>query len=93
MNMKYLVRCNVKKTRDIKDSEKYIILNISLEFGSIDKMRITSSEPKYYFKISGKRLNNSLGIKHNVRSKKKKKARYNITNVSMKNILRIIKEF
>ena len=59
----------------------------------MDKMRITSSEPKDYLKISGKGLINSLGIIHNVRSKKSKKARYNITNVIIKYILRIIKEF
>ena len=44
-------------------------------------------------KISGKGLFTSLSIKTNVRSKKDKKARYAITNSSMKDIQNIIKEF
>ena len=56
-------------------------------------MRITSSEPKYYLGRSGKVLITSLGINTNVSPKKYKKARYAITNVSMKDISKIIKEF
>ena len=46
VNMKNRGRCNVRKHRYIKDSEKYITLDISLKFGSLEKMRITSSYPK-----------------------------------------------
>ena len=56
-------------------------------------MKIKSSEPKYYLVRSGKVLINSLGIKTIVRSKKKKKARYDITNVILKEISKSIKEF
>ena len=56
-------------------------------------MRITSSEPKYYLERSEKGLIISLGIETNIRSKKYKKARYAITNVSMKDISKIIKDF
>ena len=38
---------NVGKHVDIKDSDKYITLEIPLKFGSLENMRITSSEPKY----------------------------------------------
>ena len=78
---------------DIKDGEKYITLDISLDFGSVEKMKITSSEPKDYQGISGKGLITSLGLKTIIGSKKSKKARYNITYVSRKNIYKIIKEF
>ena len=91
--MKNCGRCDVRKHREIKDSDKYITLDISLKFGSLDKMRITSSYPKYYLGRSGKGLITSLGLKANARSKKYKKARYTITNVSMKYFSKITKEF
>ena len=91
--MKNSGRCNFKKYRDIKDGDKYITLDISLNFGSLDNMKITSLEPKYYLVISGKGLINYLGLKTIRRPKKNKKARYAITNVSLKDIYRIIKEF
>ena len=47
VNMKNCGRCNVRKHGDIKDSDKYTTLDISLNFGSLNKMRITYSEPKY----------------------------------------------
>ena len=91
--MKTFGSCNVKKHMYIKNGEKYITLDIWLKFGSLEKMKITSSEPKYYLGRSGKGLINYLGLKTNVRSKKKKMARYTITNVSMKYNSNIIKEF
>ena len=51
---------NVSKHIDIKDSDKYITLDISLKFGSLDNTRITSSEPKYYLGESVKGLITSL---------------------------------
>ena len=39
---------NVGKQKEIKDGEKYITLDISLNFGSLYKMKIISLEPKYY---------------------------------------------
>ena len=68
-------------------------MEISLKFGSLHKIRITYSEPKDYLGRSGKGLISSLGLKKNVRLKKKKKSRYAINNVSMDYISKIIKEF
>ena len=42
-NMKNCGRRNVRKHRDIKNGEKYIVLYISLKFGDLDKMKIKSS--------------------------------------------------
>ena len=53
----------------------------------------TSPDPKDYLIRSVKGLINSLGITANVRSNKKKNARYDITNFSMKGLSNIIKEF
>ena len=47
VNMKNCGRINVSKHIDIKDIDNYTKLGILLEFGSMDKMRITSSELKY----------------------------------------------
>ena len=55
-------------------------------------MKITSSEPKAYFGIPEKGLITSLGIKTMRRSKKIKKAGFAISNVSLKDIYKIIKE-
>ena len=93
MNMNNCGHRNDRKHRDIKNSDKYITLEILFKFGSLDNMRITSSEPKDYMGISVKGLIISLGLKTNVGSKKYKKARYAITNVSMKDLSKIIKEF
>ena len=69
-NMKKCGCCNVRKHMEIKDIDKYITLDISLKFGSLDKMRITSSEPKYYLGRSGKLFIAYLGLNTNARSKK-----------------------
>ena len=86
-------RCNVSKHRDIKGNDRYVTLDISLKFYSLDKMKITSSESKEKQEISGKGLITSLGFKAKVRPNNYKKARYTIINVSKKDFLKIIKEF
>ena len=91
--MKNCGRCNVRKHRGIKDGDKYITLDISLKFGSLDKMKIKSSEPRYYLGISEKGLITFLGLKTIGGSKKNKNARYTITNVSLKDMSMINKEF
>ena len=63
MNMKNCGRRNVRKHRDIKCSDKYTTLDISLKFGSLDKMRIASSDPKDNLVISVEGFITSLGIK------------------------------
>ena len=50
-NMKSCSRCNVRKHREIKYGENYITLDISLNFGILENMKITSSEPKDYLGI------------------------------------------
>ena len=93
MNMKSCGHRNVRKHGEIKGSYKYVTLDISLKFGSLDKMRITSSEPKDNSGRPGKGLITSLGIKVKTSPKKYKKARYAIRNVIMKDLSSIITEF
>ena len=93
VNMINCGRRNVRKHREIKGSDKYVTLDISLKFDSLDNMKIKSSESKYNLVISGKGLITSLGLKAKSRSNKYKKARYYIVNVSKKDLSKIIRKF
>ena len=93
MNMKNCGRRNVSKHIEIKGSDKYATLEISLKFYSLDKMRIKYSESKVKFGRSGKGLITSLGLRAKTIPKKYKKARYAIRNVSKKDLSKIIREF
>ena len=91
-NIKHYGRWKVRKHRGIKNGEKYTTLEILLKFGSLDKMKITSLEPKYHFGKSWKGLITSLGLKTNIRSKKKTEM-YSINIISTKDLSNIIKDF
>ena len=76
-----------------KGSDKYVTLDISLKFDSLDKMKTTSSESKIKLERSWKGFITSLGFNTEVRTEKYKKARYAIVNVSKKDLSKIIREF
>ena len=61
--MKDCGRNNVRKQKDIKGSDMYITLDISLKFISLDKLIITYSDTKDNLGGSGKVLITSLGLK------------------------------
>ena len=67
--------CNVNKHRDIKGSDKYVILYILLKFGSMERIKITFSERKDNLGISGKVLITSLGLKAKARPKNTQKGK------------------
>ena len=71
---------------EIKVSDKYVTLEISLKFGSLDKIIIKSSEPKDNLVRSGKGLITSLCLKAKSRPNKYKKARCSIGNFSKKEL-------
>ena len=91
--MKNCGRRNLRKHKEIKGSDKYFTLGISLNFDSLEKMKITSSESKGKLERSGKGLIISLGFKAKARSHKYKKASYAIGNFSKKDLSKIIREF
>ena len=72
-NMKSFGRCNVGKHREIKGSDMYVTLDISLKFDSLDKMKITSSESKVKLGRSGNGLITSMILKAKIIPKKHKK--------------------
>ena len=84
---------NVRKHINIMGSDKYVTLEISLKFDSMDKMKITSSESKDILGRSGKGLITYLGLKAKASLNKYKKSRYSIGIVSMKNPSEIIRVF
>ena len=91
--MKNCGRRNVRKHKEIKGSDKYVTLYISLKFDSLDNIKIPYSESKGKSERSGKGLITSLGFKTKVRSPKYKKAGYAIGNVIEKDLSKIIKKF
>ena len=93
VKMKICGRRNVRKHKEIKGSDKYVTLDISLKFDSPDKMKITSSESKEELEISGMGLITSLGFKAKEKPQKYKKSRYDIVNFSKKDFSKIIREF
>ena len=46
VDMKNCGRCNVRKHKDIRDSDKYVTFDISSKFDSLDEMKSTPSESK-----------------------------------------------
>ena len=99
VNMRKCGQRNVRKHKEIKDSDErvtlnmYEILKISEKFDDLDKMETTSSESKVKMEGSGKWLATALALKTKARSMKYKKARYAIRNVSMKDLSKKIKGF
>ena len=103
VNMRNCGRRNFKKHKEIKDSDErvtlkiyenmYEILKFSEKIDNLDKMETTSSESKVKMEGSGKWLVTALALKTKARSKKYKKSRYAIGNVSMKDLSNKIKEF
>ena len=71
--MKNSGRRIVRKHNEIKGSDKYITLEISLKFYSLDKTKITSSESKEKLERSGKGWIASLSFKGKVRLQKYKR--------------------
>ena len=63
----------VRKHKEIKGSDKYVTLDISSKFGSLEKMKTTSSDSKGRMETSGKGLVTSLGFRTKVSSKNTKK--------------------
>ena len=86
-------RRNVGKQKEIRGSDKYVTLDISTIFDSLDKIKITSSKSKGRLQRSVKGLITSMGFNTKARSQKYKNARYAIVNVSEKDLSRIIKDF
>ena len=76
VSMKHCGCRNISKHREIKDSDKYVTLDISLKYDSLENMKIKSSKSKEKLEISGKGLITSMGFKAKEKSHKKGKVFY-----------------
>ena len=78
MNMRNCSQRNVRKHKEIKESDERVTLNmneilkISEKFDNLDKMETTSSDSKVKMEGSGKWLVSALALKTKARSKKKR---------------------
>ena len=70
VDMKHCGLHNVRKHKEIRSSDKYVNLEISSKFDSMDKMKIKSSESKGKLERSGKGLITSLGFNTKARLQK-----------------------
>ena len=70
MNTENCGHCKVRKHKEIKGSDKYVTLDISPKFDSLDKMKTISSESKGKLERPGKGLVTSLGFNTKVISQK-----------------------
>ena len=68
--MKYFGRHKVMKHKEIKGGYKYVTLDISSKFDSLDNMKTTSSDLKGKLEISGKGLVTALDFKTKARPQK-----------------------
>ena len=62
VNMTSCIRRNVRKHKEINNSEQYIYLDVSLEIDFLDRRGFTTSESRDYIGISGKGLTKSLTL-------------------------------
>ena len=92
MNVTSRGRCNVRKYREIKNGDKYIILCISSYLDFLDKKEVTSSEPNNYRGISCKGLNASLYLMTKI-SNKKQKDRLSINALTNKYFHKLLNNF
>ena len=99
VNMRNCGQRNVRKHKEIKDSDERVTLNmneilkISEKFDDLENMENTLSESKVKMEGSGKWLVTALDLNTKARSTKYRKSRYAIRDVSMKDLSNKIKEF
>ena len=84
---------NVRRHKEIKNGEQYIVLYIFLELDISYKREVASLVPSYYVGQSGKGMNNSIKLRTRKRSNKKKKTGNVNTEDSYQDIVKITEEF
>ena len=88
-NMKICGRRNVRKHREIKNSEQYLVLDISSNIDCLDKREVTSSKSMDYMERSGKGMTTSLAL--NTKSPNKElKARFSITEITNQDFRKLL---
>ena len=83
---------NVRKHREIKDVEQYIILEIYYNIGCMEKREVTYSESKYNMGRTGKVLTTYLYFRTK-RPNKKQKERFSTTDINKQDFRKFLKKF
>ena len=90
--MKNCGRRNVRKHREIKNGEQYIIFDISSKIDFLDKRGFTSSESKGCTVGPGNGLTKSMSLSTKIPNKKQKES-FPITNINKQDFGSLIKKF
>ena len=90
--MKICGRCNVRKHRETKNGEKYIILDIYHKIDCINKRGVNSSDSRYYSGRPVKGLNTSLAFRTKMQNNKIK-SRFDITDITNHDFSKLLKKF
>ena len=85
-------RQNVGKHREIKNGDKYIILDISYKLGCLDKRKVASLSSKDCMGRPGKGLTAYLDLRTKM-SNKKQKSFFSITDITNQYFSEFIKKF
>ena len=85
--------CNVNKHRDIKGSDKYVILYILLKFGSMERIKITFSERKDNLGIARKGIDYLSGSQGQSKAKEHTKRQGMPSQMSVRRTLQKIGDF
>ena len=92
VNMTSCGRRNVRKNRETKNGEKYIILEISSKLDCLDNREVIYSESKDYMGIPGKGMTTYMYLRTK-RTNKKQKARFSITDITNQDFRKLLNKF
>ena len=93
MKINVFGRIIVRKHREIKNGDKYIILDIYHKIDCLEKREFTSSEPKYYMGQPFNGVDTYQTLRTISRTNKKYKASTAIIKVYSQYFMRILEEF
>ena len=93
VNTRSFGHCNIKKHKEIRNSEQYITLNISLKLDFLDNTEVTYPGSRDYIGTSGKRMNTSMTFSTIRSSKKKQKESNSITEIFPQDFMKLLEEF
>ena len=92
VNMKSYGRRNVRRHREIKNGEQYIILEISYDIYCMDKREDTPLESRHYMARTGKGMTTYMDFREKSPNNKKN-ASFDITGITNQDFSYLIRKF
>ena len=90
--MKSYGRRNVRRHREIKNGEQYIILEISYDIYCMDKREETPSKSRYYMARTGKGMTTYMDFREKSPNNKKN-ASFDITGITNQDLSKLFRKF